>query len=177
MKKIIRFCPVFLLLGVLVLFFFGLRNDPRKLPSSLINKPLPAFSLPALQDASRTIDSKNYLGQVWILNVWASWCVACRQEHDFLLTLAQEKTIPIVGLNYKDEPAAARRWLREMGGDPYEVSAVDQLGQMGIDLGVYGVPETFLIDAKGHVIYRFTGAVNEVAFQTDFRPLIQKARQ
>ena len=90
MKKIIRFCPVFLLLGVLELFFFGLRNDPRKLPSSLINKPLPAFSLPALQDASRTIDSKNYLGQVWILNVWASWCVACRQEHDFLLTLAQD---------------------------------------------------------------------------------------
>ncbi len=106
-----------------------------------------------------------------------AWCVACRQEHDFLLTLAQEKTIPIVGLNYKDEPAAARRWLREMGGDPYEVSAVDQLGQMGIDLGVYGVPETFLIDAKRHVIYRFTGALNEEAFQTEFRPLIQKARQ
>ncbi|PSJ80441.1 DsbE family thiol:disulfide interchange protein [Neisseria iguanae] len=177
MRKIIRVWPLFLLVGVLGLFFLGLQNDPRKLPSTLINNPLPAFSLPTLQNAAKEMDSKNYLGQVWLLNVWASWCVTCRQEHGFLLALEQNKTIPIVGLNYKDDPIAARWWLREMGGDPYQVSVVDRGGKIGIELGVYGVPETFLIDKKGHVIHRFTGALNNGVFQKEFQPLINKAMQ
>jgi cytochrome c biogenesis protein CcmG/thiol:disulfide interchange protein DsbE len=127
----------------------GLRLNPREVPSPLIGKPVPSFRLPQLQAPDQSISPEDLRGKVWLLNVWASWCVSCRQEHPVLIELDRQKKIMIVGLNYKDDRAAAIAWLKQYGGDPYAISAVDADGRVGIDFGVYGVPETFLIDKNG----------------------------
>jgi cytochrome c biogenesis protein CcmG/thiol:disulfide interchange protein DsbE len=152
----------------------GLRLNPREVPSPLIGKPVPAFRLAQLQASDKVIAPEDLRGKVWLLNVWASWCVSCRQEHPVLIDLAQQKKIIIVGLNYKDERSAAITWLNQNGGDPYSVSAVDADGRVGIDFGVYGVPETFLIDKNGVIRYKHIGPVTAEALKTKILPLAEE---
>jgi cytochrome c biogenesis protein CcmG/thiol:disulfide interchange protein DsbE len=151
----------------------GLRLDPREVPSPRIGKPAPDFRLPTLADPSGTLSSQDLRGQVWLLNVWASWCAACRQEHEVMLQLAKAGTVPIYGLNYKDAREAALGWLARLG-NPYVASLSDRDGNTGIDFGVYGVPETFVIDRDGVVRHKFTGPLTERAVRDTLLPLIDK---
>lgn len=152
----------------------GLRLNPREVPSPLIGKPVPAFRLEQLHASDKFIAPEDMRGKVWLLNVWASWCVSCKQEHPVLIDLSRQKRIPIVGLNYKDERGAAIAWLNQHGGDPYLLSAVDLDGRVGIDFGVYGVPETFLIDKNGTIRYKHIGPVTEDALKTKILPLAEE---
>ncbi|MEG1969701.1 MAG: DsbE family thiol:disulfide interchange protein [Burkholderiaceae bacterium] len=153
--------------------FVGLGLNPREVPSPLVDKPAPAFQLAQLEQPAETFDQKQMLGKVWLLNVWASWCTACRQEHPLLVELAKQKIVPIIGLNYKDEPAAAKQWLRQWG-DPYTLSAKDRDGRVGIEYGVYGVPETFLIDKKGVIRFKQIGPITPDVWQKKMLPLIRE---
>jgi len=158
-----------LLFLVLTLFLLrGLQLDPRELPSALIDQPLPAFQLPALGKES-TLQREDVTGEVSLFNVWATWCVSCRVEHPYLTELARNG-VAIYGINYKDEDNAALGWLRELG-DPYVVSIADREGTLGIDLGVYGAPETYLVDAEGVVRYRHVGVVDERVWTTILQPI------
>lgn len=152
----------------------GLRLNPREVPSPLIGKQVPAFRLPQLHASDKFISAEDMRGKVWLLNVWASWCVSCRQEHPVLIDLQRQNKITIVGLNYKDERAAAISWLNQYGGDPYLVSAADIDGRVGIDFGVYGVPETFLIDKNGVIRYKHIGPVTPEALKTKILPLAEE---
>jgi cytochrome c biogenesis protein CcmG/thiol:disulfide interchange protein DsbE len=159
---------------VLVVFFLvGLKRDPREVPSPLIDKPAPAFRLPQLHASEKQLSDQDMRGQVWLLNVWASWCVTCLQEHPLFVEFAKEKMAPIVGLNHKDTHDAALAWLQQRG-DPYDVSIVDADGRVSIDYGVYGVPETFVIDKQGIVRYKHIGAVTPEALRETIIPLIKK---
>ncbi|KAF7600180.1 MAG: DsbE family thiol:disulfide interchange protein [Candidatus Dactylopiibacterium carminicum] len=169
--KLKSFLPLALFLGFAVLLGIGLTLKPRELPSPLIDKPAPQFSLPRLQQDG-ALALADMRGQVWLLNVWASWCVGCREEHPALLRLAQRKLLPIVGLNYKDERADALRWLKEHD-DPYTVSVVDADGRVGIDYGVYGVPETFIIDAAGRIRYKHIGPLTDESVERELLPRIR----
>ncbi len=163
--------------AVLVVFFgVGLLLDPSKVPSPLIDKPAPAFTLPQLHDASATISNSDMRGKVWLFNVWASWCVACRQEHPLLVDLARRNIVPIVGLNYKDERAAAIRWLQDLG-DPYTVSGHDIEGRVGMDYGVYGVPETYVIDKQGFIRYKQIGPISPDVLNNDILPLVERLQK
>ncbi|MEO8486249.1 MAG: DsbE family thiol:disulfide interchange protein [Betaproteobacteria bacterium] len=165
------------LFAILVAFLFvGLFRDPREVPSPLVDRPAPAFSLKDLRDPQRMVATADFKGQVWLLNVWASWCVSCRVEHPVLLELAKAKVVPIVGLNYKDQRAEGLAWLAQHG-DPYTLSVVDADGRVGIDWGVYGVPETFVIDKAGLIRYKHIGPVSIEALQKTILPLVQKLRQ
>jgi cytochrome c biogenesis protein CcmG/thiol:disulfide interchange protein DsbE len=162
------------LFGVLVLFLLrGLDLNPREVPSPLIGKPAPEFSLPRLDDPATAIGRKDLLGQVWILNVWASWCVACREEHPLLVDFAKRKVAPIYGLNYKDGRDDAQRWLARFG-DPYTASISDRQGQVGIDFGVYGVPETFVIDKLGVIRFKQIGPVTPDVLREKIEPLLKR---
>jgi cytochrome c biogenesis protein CcmG/thiol:disulfide interchange protein DsbE len=152
----------------------GLRLNPREVPSPLIGKQVPSFRLAQLQASDKFISAEDMRGKVWLLNVWASWCVSCRQEHPVLINLDRQKKITIIGLNYKDDRAAAITWLNQHGGDPYLVSAVDADGRVGIDFGVYGVPETFLIDKNGVIRYKHIGPVTTEALKTKILPLAEE---
>ena len=171
MKKFLIPIALFALLGVLL--WAGLALDPRKIPSPLIGKPLPAFALPTVTDPRRVVGNENLRGRVYLLNVWASWCAACRQEHPLLNELARRKTVPIIGLNYKDKREDARAWLGELG-DPYELSLADLDGRLGIELGVYGVPETFVIDKGGVIRYKHIGPITPAALEQKLLPLIRE---
>lgn len=153
-----------------VLLQAGLGRNPRELPSALLNRPAPAFSAPGLL-AAEPVSNARLLGKPWVLNVWASWCAGCRVEHEVLAALAQRADVPLVGLNYKDAPDAAKRWLAQLG-NPYEYIAVDRNGDIGIDYGVYGVPETFVIDADGYIQWRHAGPLNETTLEHDLLPLL-----
>lgn len=156
-----------------VLLAYGLKLDPRKIPSPLIDKPLSAFSLPVLSDPNRAIGPGDLRGRVYLLNVWASWCVACRQEHPLLNELAKSGRVPIIGLNYKDERQNALGWLGALG-NPYELSLMDRNGRVGIELGVYGVPETFVIDADGVIRYKHIGPLTAETIQTAILPKVEQ---
>ncbi len=174
MKRLKLFLPLglFLVLGGFLLV--GLRLDPQALPSALLDKPLPTFSLPALgQD--RVVDQVAVTGEVSLFNVWATWCASCRVEHPFLTRLA-ETGVPIYGINYKDEDDEALRWLDELG-DPYRVSVVDAEGSLGLDLGVYGAPETYVVDAAGVIRYRHVGVVDERVWSDILEPIIDELRR
>ncbi len=171
MKKFVIPLIVFVALGVLL--WFGLSLDPKKIPSPLVGKPLPAFSLSTLHEPKKTITPESLRGRVYLLNVWASWCVACRQEHPVLNELARQKTVPIVGLNYKDKREDALAWLAQLG-NPYEFSLVDADGRVGIDLGVYGVPETFVVDKTGVIRYKQIGPMTEQVWIEKLLPLIKQ---
>ena len=159
---------------VLVLFLgAGLKLDPKEVPSPLIGKPAPAFALARLDDPAQTIRRDDLLGQVWMLNVWASWCVACRQEHPLLVEFAKSKMLPIYGLNYKDQPAAGQKWLRDFG-NPYKASLTDLDGRVGIDFGVYGVPETFIMDRQGVVRFKQIGPITPEVIRTKIEPLVRQ---
>jgi cytochrome c biogenesis protein CcmG/thiol:disulfide interchange protein DsbE len=145
--------------AVLVVFLaIGLTRDPREVPSPLIGKAAPAFTAPRLQAPEQAFSGKDMLGKVWLFNVWASWCVACREEHPVLMEFAKTKTVPLIGLDYKDKAVDGLKWLARFG-DPYDLSVTDQDGRIGINFGVYGVPETFLIDKQGVIRYKHIGPV------------------
>lgn len=159
---------------VLVIFLArGLMLNPHEVPSPLIGKPAPEFLLPQVQDANQQFGRKDLLGKVTLLNVWASWCVACRQEHPLLVQLARSGQVEIYGLNYKDTREEALRWLNQLG-NPYKVSAFDQEGRVGIDYGVYGVPETYVIDKQGIIRYKLIGPVTPEKLNKDILPLVKE---
>lgn len=171
MKRFIL--PLGVFVALLGFLWVGLRLNPREVPSPLIDKPAPVFSLAQLHEPGRVIGPRDMAGQVWILNVWASWCVACRQEHPVLMEMARMKLVPIVGLNYKDNRDDGIATLAR-AGDPYTVSAFDQDGRVGIDYGVYGVPETFVIDKRGVIRFKQIGIVTPEVVTGKLIPLIEK---
>ena len=174
MKK--RLLPLVIFVVVVGFLFVGLTLNPREVPSPLIGKPAPDFRLARLDDPARMLGNDDLKGQVWLLNVWASWCVSCRAEHPLLVELARAKIVPVVGLNYKDKPEAARAWLAQLG-DPYSVSIMDRDGRVGIDFGVYGVPETFVIDGRGNVRYKHIGPVTSDVLETKLLPLVRELQR
>jgi len=170
-----RFVPVVLFLGLAVFLGFALQRDPSRIESPLINQIAPAFNLPVLS-SDDTFSPSNLQGQVWVLNVFASWCTACVAEHPLLVELAAQSDIPLVGLNYKDQPSDAVAWLDRFG-NPFSVVADDRAGTAGIDWGVYGVPETFVIDAAGNVRYKHIGPLEQTTIDSVLLPLIDSLQQ
>ena len=163
------------LVGFVILAGFlavGLKLEPRVIPSPLINKPAPIFVVETLYDDTQTIGTEKLKGKVWLLNVWASWCAACRIEHPLINELAQQDLLTIVGLNYKDTRDDAKQWLKVFG-NPYTVIAHDLKGDVGIDFGVYGVPESFLVDKKGQIRFKQIGPFTPQDIQKDLLPLIE----
>jgi cytochrome c biogenesis protein CcmG/thiol:disulfide interchange protein DsbE len=164
-------------LGIFVLIVgllgFGLTLDPKKIPSPLIDKSAPDFSLRNLYAPEEKLSKKDLLGQVWVLNVWASWCVSCRAEHAIITDLANRNLVDIFGLNYKDQPQDARRWLQQFG-NPYSASLMDIDGRVGIDWGVYGVPETFVIGRDGQIKYKHIGPVTQESLEREVIPAIKE---
>ena len=170
----LRFLAPFVVFVALVAFFFiGLNRDPREIPSPLVNQAAPAFSLQQLQVPSQQFSPAAMRGQVWLFNVWASWCVSCRVEHPVLIKLAKTKLVPIVGLNYKDQRSDALQWLKQYG-NPYLLSATDLDGRIGIDYGVYGVPETYVIDKQGIIRMKHIGPVTEEVLQYKILPRVRE---
>jgi cytochrome c biogenesis protein CcmG/thiol:disulfide interchange protein DsbE len=169
-----RFAIPLALFIVLVAFLaIGLGHDPRELPSPLINRPAPDFNLTQLHEPQKTFSARDMRGQVWLLNVWASWCVSCREEHPLLLELSRSGAVPIYGLNYKDKRDDAISWIREFG-DPYVLSAADQDGRVGIDYGVYGAPETYLIDRDGVIRFKQVGPITPDLLQQKILPMVRE---
>ena len=165
--------PLGIFVALVALLFVGLRLDPREVPSPLIDKPAPAFSLPQLHDPNKTLSREDLLGKVYLLNVWASWCVSCRDEQPVLMQFAQTQQVDIYGFNYKDQRTEALRWL-EMFGNPYVASVSDTDGRVGIDWGVYGVPETFVIDREGIIRYKHIGPVSQADLDTVLLPKVRE---
>ena len=163
--------PLALFLLLAGFLAYGLTLNPREVPSPLVGKPAPAFSLPRLDAPEQQLALEELKGEVFLLNVWASWCVSCRAEHPLLVQLRQSGLVPVVGLNYKDEPAAARKWLSE-GGNPYAVNGVDADGRVGMEYGVYGTPETFLIDRQGVIRYKHIGPLDGAVLRDVLLPRI-----
>jgi cytochrome c biogenesis protein CcmG/thiol:disulfide interchange protein DsbE len=176
MKRLLLFLPLLVVVILGIVLFAGIGKDPTALESALIGKPVPEFSLPELENPDNTLDQSVFRGEVSLLNVWGTWCPACRDEHDDLVWLAEEKGIRIVGLNYKDNRDLALQWLERLG-DPYQVTLFDPEGSLGFDLGVYGAPETYVIDAEGIVRHRHVGVVNEQVWREDLEPLITRYRE
>ncbi|MES2960416.1 MAG: DsbE family thiol:disulfide interchange protein [Pseudomonadota bacterium] len=175
--RLLRFAlPLLLFLVLLILLARGLTLDPRKLPSPLIGKPAPAFAVPRLDDAAGQLRPADMAGRVWLLNVWASWCAPCLEEHPALMALAQRGVVPIVGLNHKDTREAGRAWLQRHG-NPYHASGFDGDGRTGIDFGVYGVPETYVIDRAGIVRFKHTGPLTRDVIEARIEPLLKKLEQ
>lgn len=165
--------PLIAFIAMAILLGRGLTLNPRDLPSALINKSAPSFSLALLSDPASSFSPSDYKDQRWILNVWASWCVACRTEHPLLNQLSRNTQIPLVGLNYKDKAVDAQQWL-EQRGNPYNTIPMDISGDAGIDWGVYGVPETFVIDEQGLIIYKHTGPITAQIVEQEILPLFNK---
>ena len=170
--------PFAAFVALVVLFAFGLNpsRDIHALPSPLIGKPAPAFTLTDVVDPSRPVTNATYQGQVYLLNVWGTWCAACRQEHEALLAISQQHVVPMIGLVYQDDRNKARQWLEELG-NPYQAVAFDTDGRTAIDWGVYGAPETFLVDAQGRVIYKFISPMTQQVWNREFLPRINAARR
>jgi len=169
-----RFLLPLLAFGVLVAFLaVGLNLRPSEIPSPFIGKPAPGFQLSRLDSPEIKVTPQDLRGQVWLLNVWASWCVSCRQEHPLLVDLARSGTVPIYGLNYKDQRDDAQAWLRQFG-NPYRMSLSDTEGRVGIDYGVYGVPETFVIDKEGVIRHKQIGPLTPEALRDTILPLVKK---
>jgi cytochrome c biogenesis protein CcmG/thiol:disulfide interchange protein DsbE len=175
MKKRYVLIPLALFLVLAVFLAMGLKLNPREVPSPLVGKPAPAFSLPQLQKEG-SFSPKDMAGQVWLLNVWASWCVACRIEHPVLVDFAKRKIVPLIGLDYKDQRPDALAWLQRHG-DPYDFSVVDADGRVGIDYGVYGVPETYLIDKAGVIRFKQIGPVTPEVVEQKILPLIKELQK
>ena len=168
-SKMRFYVPLVVFVLMAILLAVGLGLDPRYVPSPLIGKPAPAFSLPVLDKPDQALTLAEMRGQPWVLNVWASWCVACRTEHPVFNQYAARKAFPLIGLNYKDNPEDGLQWLENMG-DPYDASISDLDGTTGIDWGVYGVPETFVIDAEGVIRYKHIGPITADDIETHVLP-------
>lgn len=164
--------PLIAVVALLSFLVVGLqRGDPKALPSPFIGKPAPQFELSTLNDPDKTITTKDLEGDFALVNVWATWCVGCRTEHPFLMQLARDNSIPIYGINWRDTRPEALRWIEQLG-DPYIASGFDETGRAGIDWGVYGAPETFLLNADGIVVHKHLGPLGPEAWERDFVPLI-----
>jgi len=175
------FLPLIAFSGLVALMMFGLGNDPRHVPSPFVGKPAPTFTLPRLYKEGETVSPEDMKGKVWILNVWASWCVSCRAEHEIVTRFVEKTGVSVLGLNYKDYGtedygSAAKSWLTQFE-DPYSDIAVDVTGLTGIDWGVYGVPESFVIDKKGIIRRKFTGPISEEDVTETLTPLIHELRR
>lgn len=167
-----RFILPFVVFMVLAGFLYvGLSLNPREIPSPLVGKPAPVFTLPHLHSTDKQFSTQEMKGKVWMLNVWASWCVSCKEEHPVLMDLARQNIVPIYGLNYKDKREDGEAWLRRYG-DPYTLSVSDVEGRVGIDYGVYGVPETYVIDKQGVIQYKLVGVVTPQNLREKILPLI-----
>ena len=176
MNNWLKFVVPLAVFAVLVAFLgVGLFRKPGEVPSPLIGKPAPEFTLPSLQDASYPISSKELLGRPWVLNVWGTWCGGCRQEHDTLIAIARSNVVPMIGLNWKDDNAAAQEWLRALG-NPYAAIAEDAEGRVAIDWGVYGAPETFLIGPDGTVLFKHIAPMTMEVWTQEFLPRIRAAQ-
>lgn len=172
MKRLLMLLPLAVFLIVAVFLYRGLFLDPSELPSALINKPMPAFSLPSVEDPQRLISDADLKGKPALVNVWATWCVACKVEHPVLNKLAAQG-VTIHGVNYKDDNAEAQKWLREFH-DPYQLNIRDEQGSLGLDLGVYGAPETFFIDKQGVIRHKFVGVISEQVWREQLAALYQE---
>lgn len=164
--------PIGLFAALVAFFYAGIDRDKQTLPSPLIGKPAPQFQLPALDDPSKTVSSSDFAGKPYVVNVWATWCVECRHEHQALLDIARRGEVPIVGLDWKDDRAQAVQWLQQLG-NPYAVTAFDEEGRVAIDWGVYGAPETFLVGADGKVLYKHISAMTPEIWEREFLPLLK----
>lgn len=174
MKRLKLFAPLLVFVALSVLFWRGLQLDPEYMPSALVDRPVPAFSLPALH-GDKLIDSAALVDGITLVNVWATWCPACHVEHPYLNQLS-ERGVRIVGLNYKDDADAARQWLQQRG-DPYRFSIFDADGMLGLDFGVTGAPETYLVDTQGIIRFRYQGPLSERVWEQHFKPLIARLEQ
>jgi cytochrome c biogenesis protein CcmG/thiol:disulfide interchange protein DsbE len=170
-QRIKLFVPLIIFAVLAVFFWRGLSLDPHAMPSALLNKPVPKFSLPSLEDESQQVTHEIFLGKVSLLNVWATWCPTCYAEHEYLVKLA-EQGVNIVGVNYKDDVPAAQRWLVELH-NPYVINILDADGRFGLDLGVFGAPETYVVDKDGIIRYKHIGVVNEKVWSQTLQPLMQ----
>ena len=170
------FVPLILFVVLVMFLLVGLRRDPHEVPSPLINKSAPEFQLPQLQKAAATFSAKEMRGKVWLLNFWGTWCVACREEHPLLVQYAKTGAVPIYGVDYKDERAAALQWLDEFG-NPYTLTAFDVDGRVSIDYGVYGAPESYLIDRNGVIRFKQIGPITEDVWQNKILPLAKQLNQ
>lgn len=176
MNRVVLLIPLTLFLALVVFLFVGLGRDPREVPSPLLKKPAPAFQLPELQEPTRNFSSESMRGKVWLLNFWGTWCIACREEHPRLVEFAKSGAVPIYGVDYKDDRATAMRWLAELG-NPYTLTAFDVDGRISIEYGVYGAPETFLIDKQGVIRFKQIGPITEEVWHSKILPLAKQLNQ
>jgi len=171
-KRLVFLTPLAIALGLGLILFTAIGKDPTKLETARLNDPIPAFNLKNLADKTKKFSEKDFIGKVSLLNVWATWCPSCRVEHGYLNALA-EQGVRIIGLNYKDEGEAALTWLKKLG-NPYEFTIYDPHGKLGFDLGVYGAPETYVVDQYGVVRYRHVGIVDDEVWSQTLKPLVEK---
>ncbi len=176
MSLFLKLLPLALFLTVAGFLAKGLTLDPSELPSPLVDKPAPQFTVATLPEGGPVFDSSSMAGQVWVLNVWASWCGPCIAEHPYLIELAEQRSVPLVGLNYKDQPADAQQWLARLG-NPFTHLLDDRAGDVGLDWGVYGVPETFVIDSRGQVRFKHVGPIDEKSLRGKLIPAIDEVLQ
>lgn len=175
MNRLKLFIPLMIFAVLAILFWRGLSLDPTEMPSSRVGDPVPAFSLPTVRDADARITEQTFKGEVSLVNVWATWCAACRIEHPFLVQLAEEG-MPIYGINYKDDVEEAKRWLAQLH-DPYRLSVVDQDGRLGVDLGVFGAPETYVVDKQGIIRHRHVGIIDQRVWDEELGPLVERLQE
>jgi cytochrome c biogenesis protein CcmG, thiol:disulfide interchange protein DsbE len=165
--------PIGLFAALAVFLFIGLSRDKETLPSPLIGKPAPQFELPRVEDPSQKISSREFAGKPYVVNIWGSWCFACRDEHPVLMELARRNEVPLVGLNWRDELPLAQQWLKQFG-NPYVATAFDPKGDVGIDYGAYGAPETYLVDARGIIVFKYVSPVTIEVWEREFLPRIRQ---
>ena len=168
--------PVLVFLGIAVALGVGLTMNPRDIPSALIGKPVPDFELPPVKGRNLGLSKGDLRGEVFLVNVFASWCLACREEHPLIMELTSKAVVPVHGLNYKDTPDEAKAWLNKYG-DPYVRTGTDRDGRVGIDFGVYGVPETFVIDREGRIAHKHIGPIRPEDLEETILPLIERLRK
>jgi len=173
MNKVIRFLPLVLVISLGVVLYRGLSLNPNDMPSALIGNPMPEFSLSTLNDPNKTVTKADLAGDIVLINVWATWCPTCKYEHPYLLELSDNPQVKLYGINYKDERPAAKEWLTHYK-DPYLFSIFDEEGLLGVKLGVFGAPETFVIDHHGIIRKRFAGALDVRVWRKEFEPLIKQ---
>ena len=173
MNKVIRFLPLILVLALGVVLYRGLSLNPNEMPSALVGNPMPEFSLPTLNNPNKIVTQADLVGDIVLLNVWATWCPTCKYEHPYLLELTNNPQVKLYGMDYKDERPAAIEWLTHYK-DPYIFSIFDENGLLGVKLGVFGAPETFVIDHHGIIRKRFAGAIDVRVWRKEFEPLIKQ---
>ncbi|MBU2894292.1 DsbE family thiol:disulfide interchange protein [Colwellia sp. D2M02] len=173
MNKLIRFLPLILVIALGVVLYRGLSLNPQEMPSALVGNSMPTFNLSTLNNANKRVTQADLLGDIVLINVWATWCPTCKYEHPYLVDVAKNPKVKLYGLNYKDDRVAGQQWLVDYE-DPYIFSIFDEEGTLGLDLGVYGAPETFVIDHHGVIRKRFAGAIDTRVWRSEFEPLIEQ---